>query len=309
MQPSASTVSSDRFAPALLVLLWSTGWLSASYAAQGADAMTFLSWRFAIAGTLLAAYALAIGAPWPQTPAQWLHGLVSGALLHGFYLGALWWAMRAGVSATISGLIAALQPILTAALAPLLIGERVSFWQRAGIALGFAGLALALGPKLLDPRMQLQGMPFWPVVVTAVGMVSVTFGTFYQKRFLAVGDLVSGAVVQYAGGFIVVFVGALLFEPMQINWSAQTIATLAWSVLGLSIGAILMMLMMIRRGAVARVATLFYLVPPLVAVEAFFLFGDRLAPMQIGGMVLTVLGVVLATRKDLAAPKVLTTHT
>ena len=123
MQLHPQTVSADRYAPALLVLLWSTGWLSASYAAQGADAMTFLSWRFAIAGTLLAAYALAIGAPWPQTPAQWLHGLVSGALLHGFYLGALWWAMRAGVSATISGLIAALQPILTAALAPLLIGE------------------------------------------------------------------------------------------------------------------------------------------------------------------------------------------
>lgn len=287
----------DRFAPALIVLLWSTGWLSAQYAALGADALTFLSWRFVFTGALLALYALAVGASWPQTRSQWLHALLSGALLHGMYLGCVWWAVRAGVSATVSGLIAALQPILTAALAPLIIGERVTNLQRGGVGLGFAGLAAVLAPKLLDPQAQAIGMPFWPVIVNALGMAAITLGTFYQKRFLPAGDLRSLAAVQYLGAIAVTLPGALLFEPMQIDWSPLTIATMVWSVLGLSIGAIFMLLLMIRRGAVARMAALMYLVPPVVAVEAYFLFGDRLQPLQVGGMILTVAGAALATRK------------
>ena len=291
------SAAADLAAPALLVLLWSTGWLSAHYAAEGADAMTFLTLRFGLAGLLLAAYVLASGAPWPQGRAQWLHGLVSGALLHGFYLGALWWAMKAGVSATISGLIAALQPILTAALAPWLIGERVTPRQRLGVLLGFAGLAIVLAPKLLDPQAPAAGMPLWPVMVNVFGMVSITLGTFYQKRFLPSGDLRSGAVAQYAGAVAVVFAGAILFEPMRIDWTPTVIATMFWSVLGLSIGAIFMMLVMIRRGAVARMAAYMYLVPPVVGLEAYVLFGERLLPVQLAGMALTIAGVALATRK------------
>lgn len=287
----------DRFTPALIVLLWSTGWLSAKYAAQGADALTFLTWRFAFAGALLALYALAAGVAWPQTRAQWLHALVSGALLHGLYLGCVWWAVRAGVSATVSGLIAALQPILTAVFAPLIIGERVTRLQRAGVALGFAGLAVVLAPKLLNPLAQSIGMPFWPVVINALGMAAITCGTFYQKRYLPTGDLRSLTAVQYLGAAAVTLPGALLIEPMQIDWSPLTIATMVWSVLGLSIGAIFMLLIMIRRGAVARMAALMYLVPPVVAVEAWFLFDDRLQPLQIGGMALTIAGVAMAIRK------------
>lgn len=295
--PSPRPTPFDRAAPVAFVLLWSTGWLSAKYGALGADAMTFLAWRFAFAGLLLAVYAWAAGAQWPQTPAQWLHALVSGALLHGFYLAGVWWAMRAGLSATVSGLIAALQPILTAVLAPLILGEPVTRLQRLGVFAGFAGLTIVLGPKLLDPQAQAAGVPFWPVVVNALGMASVTLGTFYQKRFLHVGDLRSVTAVQYVGALAVVVPGALLFEPMHIDWTPSIIATMVWSVLGLSIGAIFLMLVMIRRGAVARMAALIYLVPPVVAVEAWFLFGDRLLPLQWGGMALTVLGVALATRK------------
>ena len=297
MSSHTATAPFDRFAPALFVLLWSTGWLSAKYGALGADAMTFLSWRFAFAGGLLALYSLAAGAVWPLRHRDWLHALVSGGLLHGVYLAGVWWALRAGLSTSISGLIAALQPILTAALAPLILGERVTPAQRLGVFCGFAGLAIVLAPKLLDPQTQATGMPFWPIVINALGMLSVTLGVFYQKRFLPTGDLRSVTAVQYAGALMVVVPGALLFEPMRIDWTPQIVATMAWSVLGLSIGAIFLMLVMIRRGAVARMAALIYLVPPTVAAMAYFLFGDRLLPMQIGGMVLTVAGVALATRK------------
>ena len=300
MKPPSQTPDStlqDRFGPALFVLLWSTGWLSAKFGAQGADALTFLSWRFTFAGVLLALLAWAGGAPWPQSRRHWLHALVAGALLHGLYLGGVWWAVRAGVSTTISGLIAALQPILTAVLAPLLLGEKVSTLQKAGIALGFAGLAIVLAPRLLDSHAEFSGAPLWPVIVNALGMLSATLGTFYQKRFIPAGDLRSMVCLQYAGALAIVLPGALLFEPMQVTWSVPVIATMVWSVLGLSIGGIFLMLLMIRRGAVARMAAWIYLVPPVVAVEAYFLFGDRLGPLQIGGFGVTVIGVMLATRR------------
>jgi drug/metabolite transporter (DMT)-like permease len=88
---------------------------------------------------------------------------------------------------------------------------------------------------------------------------------------------------------------AVLVEPMRIVWTPTIVATMAWSVLALSIGAISLLLLLIRHGAVARSAALIYLVPPAVAVEAFLLFGEWLAPVQIAGAALAVLGVALAT--------------
>ena len=123
----------DAGAPGLFVLLWSTGWISARYAAPDADALTFLSWRYAFAGLALLAFVQVSRAAWPATRAAAFHAMASGILLHGIYLGGVWWALRHGVPTGISGVIAALQPILTAFLAPLLINERISRLRWLGI--------------------------------------------------------------------------------------------------------------------------------------------------------------------------------
>ena len=113
-----------RLAPVAFVLIWSTGWISAGYAAPYADPLTFLSVRFACAAALLALLSAAMGADWPRGWKSWMHALITGAFLHGIYLAGVWWAVRHGLPAGISGLIAALQPILTAAFSPMLVGER-----------------------------------------------------------------------------------------------------------------------------------------------------------------------------------------
>ena len=84
---------------------------------------------------------------------------------------------------------------------------------------------------------------------------------------------------------------------MRIEWNLTMLLVLAWSVIVLSIGSIWLYLFMLRRGEVSRIATFLYLVPALVAVEAWLLFGETLTPLQIGGMAVTILGVVLASRK------------
>lgn len=284
----------DRIAPALFVLIWSTGWISAAYAARTSDPLTFLSARYALAAVALSAVAFAAGARWPRGRAVW-HALVSGVLLHAVYLGGVWWAIRHGLPTAVSGLLAAIQPILTALLAPRLIGEPITARQWAGVLAGLAGLALVLAPKLAGIGAAALAATLGPLVVNVVAMVGVTLGTFYQKRFLAVGDLRTSTVLQYCGAAAVTLPLAAATEPMRIGTDATTLLTMAWSVLALSLGAIGLLLMLIRRGAVARSAALIYLVPPAVALEAFLLFGERLAPVQLAGMALTVLGVALAT--------------
>ncbi|MGL4438956.1 MAG: DMT family transporter [Bosea sp. (in: a-proteobacteria)] len=286
-----------RFMPVLFVLIWSTGWLSAGYSAPYADALTFLSLRFACAALLLGLLSVMLGAEWPKDWRGWLHALVAGILLHGIYLGGVWWAVRHGLPAGISALIAALQPIMTAALSLWLVRERVSPVRWAGIAVGFVGIALVLAPKLIGIAPGTLMLVLVPILINIGGMVAVTAGSFYQKRFQQSGDLRTMTTVQYLGAIMVTLPLAYALEPMVIVWNMTMVLVLAWSVIGLSLGGIGLYLLLIRRGEVSRAATLIYLVPPAAAVETYFLLGERLSSIQIVGMAVTVIGVILASRK------------
>ena len=285
-----------RLAPALFVAIWSTGWVSARYGADYSDPLTFLSVRFALAVVAMLVIIVASRAEWPRGRGI-LHAMMSGVLLHALYLGGVWWAIAHGVPTGISGLVAAIQPILTAFLAPMILREQIGRIQWAGVFLGFCGIALVLEPKLstIDPAHLRDALG--PLLINMLAMVSVTFGTFYQKRFIPKGDLRTVTALQYAGAFLIVTPLAFLLEPMRMEWNFPLIAVMAWSVLALSLGAIGLLLLLIREGAVSRAAALIYLVPPSVAVEAYFAFGETMQMVQLAGLGLTVVGVALATRR------------
>lgn len=288
--PVLPAISLITVAPALFVLLWSTGWVVAKYAAPHADPLTFLAVRYACAFALMTLIALVARAEWPRRPKALGHGLASGVFLHAIYLGGVWWAVKHGLPAGISALIAALQPLFTAALA----GERLRPVHVAGLALGFAGVLGVIAPKLAGLG-GFEGLAV-PVIVNVVAMVSVTIGTLYQKRFIAAGDLRVISALQYAGAAMVTLPAAFLLEPMHFANRPETWLALAWSVIPLSIGAIGLMLMMIRRGAVSKVAALIYLIPPTAAIEAYLMFGETLTLPQIAAMAVAAIGVFLATR-------------
>ncbi len=284
-------------APALFVFLWSTGWISARAAAPFTDPLTFLAIRFGLAGLLLTLFSLAARAAWPKTRADWLHAMVTGFLLHAVYLGPVWWAIKQGLPAGISGLIAALQPLFTAALAAPLAGERLTGKQKLGVAVGLLGVALVLYPKLAGVGPFASGNYFWPIVVNVLGMFGVTAGTFYQKRFVRTGELRTITAVQYLGATPPILIAALLLEPLHFEIAWPSVLSMAWSVLALSIGGIVLMLTLIRKGAVSRVAALIYLVPPAVALQAWLLFGETLIPLQMLGMAVTAVGVYLSAKE------------
>jgi len=291
-----SDVLFRRAAPALFVFLWSTGWIVARYSAEYADPLTFLSARYACAGAVLFVYALIAGARWPATPQDFAHAAFSGVLLHAIYLGGVWIAIAQGVPASISALLAALQPILTAALAPLLLHERIELKQWLGIALGFLGIIVVLSPKLTGIAPGELAAVTIPLAINIIAMLALTAGTFYQKRYIHSGDLRTVTILQYAGAIAVTLPVAWLIEPMRLEINATTILIMLWSVFAISIGAIALFLLLIRRGEVSRAAQLIYLIPPTAAVQAWLLFGEQLSPLQLAGMALTVIGVALASR-------------
>lgn len=280
-------------ATALFVLIWSTGWIVAKYVVPIADPLTFLAIRFGTAMVVLAVIAAAMRVPWPKTRAEWVHSMVTGVFIHAIYLAAVWWVIARGLPAGISALIAATQPLITAGLAPKLLGEKLRLVNLAGIFVGFVGVMGVLAPKLEGAALVGIGLL---ALVNFGGMISVTLGTFYQKKFVPRGDLRTGTAIQYLAAFLVTLPLAWLTEPMRFEPVAESWYALAWSVLVLSIGAILLMLWMIRRGAVSKLASLIYLVPPVAALQAYAMFGETLTLFQISAMALTAFGVYLANR-------------
>ncbi len=281
-----------RAMPAVFVALWSTGYIGSKLGAPYAEPFTFLALRFVAVVAILVAVTLALGHKWSDRRSA-LHAMVVGVLVHGGYLGGVFWAIHRGMPAGISALIVGLQPIATAIIAGRVLGEPVTRRHWLGLGIGLVGIGLVVAPKL---GIAGEGINGPTIAAVLAAMFSMTLGTIYQKRFATGAPFLSGIVWQYVGAFGFVGLAALLSESFAVVWSGEFVFALAWLVLVLSIGAISLLMLMIRKGAVSRVAALLYLVPAVTSLIAFFLFGETLTAVQLAGMALTVLAVALAGR-------------
>jgi len=279
-------------APGLFVLLWSTGFIGAKLGLPYAEPLSFLLIRFACVIGLLGLLALVLRRPWPHRPTQWLHIAVAGALLHGGYLSGVFLAIHTGMAAGVVALIVGIQPLLTAFLSASMVGERVSGRQWMGLVLGFGGVTLVVWDKLGFGGLSGAGFAF-----STLALVSITLGTLYQKRYCADLDLWSGSVIQFVAAALVLLPFALAFETMRVAWSGQFIFALGWLIFVLSLGAISLLHLLIRRGAATRVSALFYLVPPTTALLAFLIFGEKLGLAAVAGMAIAAAGVAIAVRR------------
>jgi drug/metabolite transporter (DMT)-like permease len=277
--------------PALFVVLWSTGFIGAKLGLPYAGPLTFLTVRYWLAAALLALLALATRAPWPRRAAEVRHYAIAGLLVHALYLGGVFVGISLGVEAGVSAMIVSIQPLLVAAFAGLALGERVTSRQWAGLGLGLLGVVLILARKLGHGLGDTLG-----VLACVAALLGMTAGTLYQKRHCAGMDLRTGNVIQFAASGLATGLLALLVEDNRIVWSGEFVFALLWLVLVLSLGAISLLYLLIRRGAASRVSGLFFLVPPCTALIAWPLFGETLGPVALLGMALTVAGVAMATR-------------
>jgi drug/metabolite transporter (DMT)-like permease len=278
-----------RAAPAIFVVLWSTGFIATKYVLHNAEPLTYLVIRMALVVGLMAVIAAIARPKWPDR-AGVAHSVVAGLLVHGFYLGGTAIAIAHSIPAGLSALIPGLQPILIATLANRWLGERVTPLQWAGLLLGLAGVVLILHDR------PITGEAGWGWLASGISLVSITLGTLYQRRYCNRIDWRAGNLVQYIAVTIFFGAGAFLFENNVVHWTGEFVLSVIWLAVVLSIGSIGLLYWLIRRSAATSVASLFYLVPAVTAVMAFVLFDERLDAVAIAGMVACAAAVFLVNR-------------
>ncbi len=288
-----------KLAPWLFVTLWATGYVGMKLGAPYAEPFTFLSLRFLGVLVVLVPVMLVIGVArlsWRET----LRAVFIGAWLHGIYLGAVMWAIKHGMAAGVAALIIALQPIITSVAAAAFLGEDIRPAHWFGLVLGLAGVGVVVFPAL-DPSQPVA--PIATVISCFSSLGAITFATLYQKSRASDMDVRASLVPQFVGASLVVGTGALLFETRQVDWAIELVVALAWLILVLSIGAVSLLLVLLRENAVWRTSTLFYLIPPVTALFAWLLFGETLSLVQVAGMAVVMTGVLIA-RSTPAQPDV-----
>jgi drug/metabolite transporter (DMT)-like permease len=274
-------------APGVFVVLWASGFVGAKLGLPYAEPLTFLSLRMVGAVLLLGLIMLPAGAKWPGRDGL-LDSYVTGVLMHALYLGGVYIAIAKGLPAALAALVVGLQPLLTSTIANRLLGERVVPQQWIGLVLGLGGVYLVVQDKATVGATTPLA---W--IAAIVALLSITVGTVYQKRFGGGIDWRSGMFIQYLAAGILFALGAMAFETRTVHWTPEFLFALGWLVFVLSFSAIWLLYFLIRRAAATRVVSLFYLTPPVTALMAWFLFGERLAPLALVGMAVCVLGVFL----------------
>ncbi len=279
--------------PAVFVLLWSSGFIAAKIGLGHAETLTFLGLRYFVVTLLMTCVALAMGAPWPKSWLEVGHIAVAGALLQALYFGGVWLAMGMGVGAGVAALIVCMQPILTAAVVGPLLGERVTRRQWFGLILGFTGVALVVARKLSLGLGSVEGMAW-----AFVGLLGITFGTLYQKKFCAEMDPRSGSAIQFFVAALLISPLALIFEDGVIHWTPAFVAALAYMVVFLSLIAMVLLTILIRRGAVSRMTSMFFLVPPVATLLGYLILDEPVGPVALAGMAVAVVGVALVVAPE-----------
>ncbi len=280
--------------PFVFVIIWSTGFIVAKFGLPYAPPLTFLLLRFSGVLLLLGPLVLLMRAPWPSGRVG--HIALAGVLVQAGYLAGVWCAIKLGMPAGLSALIVGMQPILTAAAAPL-IGEKVRPRQWLGLLFGLTGVALVVAAKI-----SLVGLSALSIGFCVFALFSITAGTMYQKHFCPRFDLRTGTIIQFAATVVALLPVAMLFEGFSlplttVSWTPRFIGALLWSVFALSIGAIFLLFKLLRRSDATQVTSLLYLTPPTTAVMAWIMFGEAFSLLGMLGMAVAVIGVIFVVKK------------
>lgn len=283
----------ERYAPGIFVIIWSSGFVVAKYAFRNSDVIFFLAIRLLIASAILALITKALGQSLRLTRQDLLASIAIGMTLHALYLGGVWQAIAEGSPAGIASVITSLQPVLVSLIAIRLLGERLTRNQFLGLVLGLLGVVL-----VLEPAFARAGeMTVLALLLLVFALAGSTTATLTQKKVGHSIPLLAGTTVQFLIAGVVLGLYSLVTGKTHMSWSVESTLAMAWAIIVTSLIAILMLLWMLTRGSAARVTSLLYLVPPMTAIQALVLFGEKLNPQAIIGIAMTALGVALVQKR------------
>ncbi|MHA7854678.1 DMT family transporter [Marinobacter shengliensis] len=276
--------------PFFFVLLYGSGFVGAKYGLPYSTPLSFLSLRFLIAAVilLLAARLLKVAVP---TWREFWHIAIAGSLTVAMFSIGVFVSIDMGLSPALSALIIALQPILVGFLARYMVGEKLTLVQWSGLVSGLAGVTMVVGHNV-DLNMA-QAIP---VAMSILGLLGLTFGNLYQKKFCSNMNVVSGGCIQSFASAVICVLLLAIFDQYIIEWDIEFVGALAYMSVGVSIGALTLLYLMIRRGEVSKVASVFYLVPVSAAVASYLIYDETFDFITIIGAAVVALGVFLTNK-------------
>jgi drug/metabolite transporter (DMT)-like permease len=283
-------------APFLFLGFWSSGFAFAKLGLAHAEPLTCLVLRY-VAVLVVLAPVLAVLRPALPPVRVLLHAGVVGLLIQGVYFGLSYVAMNRDIAAGAVALIVSLQPILVGLLAPGVVGERVSLLRWAGLGLGLVGAAL-----VILARSTVEVLDAWAVVAAVGALAGITAGTLWEKRFGVAAHPMMLATAQFVAGLVLLVPGAWWLEGFAFTPHPELWLSVGYLVVANSLISLTLLLAMIRHGEVARVSSLFFLVPPTAALIAWGVIGEVMPPAAWLGMVVAAAGVALAVRAAAGRP-------
>jgi drug/metabolite transporter (DMT)-like permease len=275
------------------VVMWSSGFIGARLGTPEAGTPTLMVWRFLLAAGLLLVGILLLRRRWPGLREIAVQGVV-GLLAQGAYLTGVVGAVEFGVTAGTTALIAALQPLLAAALAGPVLGEHVGRQQWAGLAVGLVGVALVVGGDV-----RVAEAPLWAYAMPFAGMAGLVAATLVERKENLRGSANEAPMDVVLG--IQCAASALLFAALAPFWGGLEPAggllfwgAVAWFVVFSTFGGYGFYWLNLKLSSVARVSSLIYLTPPTTMVWAYLMFGERVGLLAVVGLVICFGGVLLA---------------
>lgn len=283
----------ERSAPGIFVFIWASGFVVAKYAFQSSDVIYFLSIRLLIAAAILAIITKMMGQTLKLSRRDFISSLAIGIALHGLYLGGVWQAIAEGSPSGIASVITSLQPVLVSLIAVRLLGEKLTRNQVVGLFLGLLGVWLVLAPAF-SRSGEMTVIALFLLIAALTGSTSATL---MQKKLGYSIPLLAGTTYQFLVAGIVLGIYSIATGKTSMQWNLESTLAMAWAVVVTSLIAILLLLWMLTNGSAARVSSLLYLVPPVTAIQALILFGEKLNPQAIIGIAMTALGVALVQKR------------
>ena len=273
------------------IILWSSAFVSGQFIVQSASPFASLTFRFFIVGICFLIFSYYLKEKIFVKFNIAIQACITGILFHGFYLGGVFFSYSVGLSATLSALIVGLQPVLTNILSGPILKERITFIQWIGILLGFIGTLLVIG---YDIGVKI---PIIGLAASIVALLGATIATIWQKKITSNLTLSVNNFYQAFAASIFLFIISVIFEVPSINFDTRFNLSMGWQIIMVSFGAYAILMYLIKTGTASKTSSLFFLVPPVTAIMAWLVLGEKLSIIDIIGLLICAFGVYIATRK------------
>ena len=274
------------------VLLYGSGFVFTQYGLENSSPMAFLSLRFFIAFLILLIIAFYLKSSWPKTRKEFLHIGIAGSLTVGTFSLGVFLSISHGVSASLNALVIALQPIVVAVLAMRFLNESLNRYTILGLFTGFLGVCF-----VLYSNIDLNSNELYGVLFSFLALFGLSFGNLHQKKYCTKMNLFSGGAIQTFSSSILVL-PFLAYEDIHMNLNGDFIVALIYMTVGVSIGALSLLYIMIEKGTVSKVSSLFYLMPVSAVFISWFLFDKSVDITVLFGVSVIFISILLIMKKD-----------